>query len=478
MNCCILMKHKKISICLQPPAGVEGFIVELKSDSGYGVLSKCQQIVINKRGVLQNEDASMVFGTTFCVPLSTTYSIRVRAYPVPMGTEKDKDIFTKAMFTSRTCEEVYGAHHCKGCLQLGLYAENECYKNWAPTNITIFGSDNTVSIEFDSAPDEYNIRYYLVYYRGFEEESWRMKMVPHKKSRGNSRLKDVLENFKPGINYTFMVSSDLTDSPSKEVYYVFPETESVPKVVFIVAPLLVMVTGVALGFTIVFVSSAKKKVAGGLNKGEESFGSCLRDPQCQTKPLRFAPHVFLCYSSCEGPAHTHLVLAFAHYLQQHCSCQVTLDLWEELVIAREGHVSWMSSHIESCDFVIIICSKTLKNLVDTKSSVEVDFRNSFVASVSLVGEILGQALIFKRDISKFIVVSFQEDIHLQIPNVLQLATKYKLMEDFPKLFSHLHSLELLQPGLLLHVSNINQDDYFMVNSGYLLYCAIKKSYLS
>ncbi|MBN3293737.1 I17RD protein, partial [Polypterus senegalus] len=196
---------------------LQGFIVELKSDSGYGVLSKCQQIVINKRGVLQNEDASMVFGTTFCVPLSTTYSIRVRAYPVPMGTEKDKDIFTKAMFTSRTCEEVYGAHHCK---------------DWAPTNITIFGSDNTVSIEFDSAPDEYNIRYYLVYYRGFEEESWRMKMV---------------------------VSSDLTDSPSKEVYYVFPETESVPKVVFIVAPLLVMVTGVALGFTIVFVSSAKKK---------------------------------------------------------------------------------------------------------------------------------------------------------------------------------------------------------------------------
>ncbi|KAG2455551.1 I17RD protein, partial [Polypterus senegalus] len=207
-----------------------GFIVELKSDSGYGVLSKCQQIVINKRGVLQNEDASMVFGTTFCVPLSTTYSIRVRAYPVPMGTEKDKDIFTKAMFTSRTCEEVYGAHHCK---------------DWAPTNITIFGSDNTVSIEFDSAPDEYNIRYYLVYYRGFEEESWRMKMV---------------------------VSSDLTDSPSKEVYYVFPETESVPKVVFIVAPLLVMVTGVALGFTIVFVSSAKKKVAMSRDAGYSQMG--------------------------------------------------------------------------------------------------------------------------------------------------------------------------------------------------------------
>nr|XP_014353370.1 PREDICTED: interleukin-17 receptor D-like [Latimeria chalumnae] len=189
------------------------------------------------------------------------------------------------------------------------------------------------------------------------------------------------------------------------------------------------------------------------------------------------PTVFLCYSDLDGPKHTNVVLHFATYLQDHCRCQVALDLWEHLKIAEEGYMGWLCRQIEESDYIIVICSKAMKQFVECKHDDPQEARGfehggMFAVAISLIAEKVRQAMVCSGNISKFIAAFFEYSGERDVPDLLALATKYCLMEEFPKLFSHLHNVELNRPGFYLHVENISKDNYHQVPSGFGLYTAI------
>ncbi|XP_066565996.1 interleukin-17 receptor D isoform X2 [Amia ocellicauda] len=428
-------------------AFLRGFHVRLHSEDGSEV--KCKRLAINRTRQLDASDADIEFRASFCVSFSTLYFIQVYAYPF---LHIKTDEFRRATTThrSRACGDTHSEVYCTNCMNFEGYAKESCIKKWVPSNITISGVGTSVRISFNTAPNSYSIPSYSVFYARQHTANWSYVTLQHKSAR-HGYVETTLQDLTPGANYTIQIFSDLLDSTRKQIVYYLKET--------------------------------------GISKSDLA-GTLMLPPSVppQSCPRRPPPSIFLCYSSCEGPGHIRLVLALASYLQQHCACQVTLDLWEEEVMAREGHMTWLSEQIGRCRFVMVLCSESLKRLVDLPSSSSSSSSSSspddcrgrhlFMAAAALAGEQLLRAQLSSGDLSKFITVSFSQGVEggeerSHVPRVLELATHYQLMEDFPQLFSHLHFLPLEQPGVRLRVSNINKDDYFCVGSGYALFCALR-----
>ncbi|KAH0514865.1 Interleukin-17 receptor D [Microtus ochrogaster] len=160
------------------------------------------------------------------------------------------------------------------------------------------------------------------------------------------------------------------------------------------------------------------------------------------------------------------------------SFQVALDLWEDFSLCREGQREWVTQKIHESQFIIVVCSKGMKYFVDKKNYKHKGGNRGggqgelFLVAVTAIAEKLRQAKqSSSAALSKFIAVYFDYSCEGDVPCVLDLSTKYKLMDNLPELCSHLHSGEhsiqgLSQPG---HSSRRN---YFRSKSGRSLYVAI------
>jgi hypothetical protein len=71
-------------------------------------------------------------------------------------------------------------------------------------------------------------------------------------------------------------------------------------------------------------------------------------------------HVFICYAQ-ETPAHKAQVLAFARTLQT-CGVQVAID--QDVPGCRTDWQLWATRQILSCDFVLVIASRTCRAVGD------------------------------------------------------------------------------------------------------------------
>ncbi|KAK1151420.1 interleukin-17 receptor D-like isoform X1 [Acipenser oxyrinchus oxyrinchus] len=447
---------------------LHGFFTQVIADKES--VSDCKRLRLHK--TTNVTDYNKVFEVAFCVPLNTNYSVLVHAYPIPIGREKDDNVFATTKFRPRDCELLYGKAYCQDCQNFYGTAKVKCLKSWVPGNVTVSEIGTSIIITFEVAPDSYGIGSYYIYYQGHLQD-WQNTAVKHETAEGKSRLINVtLKNLACKMNYTILLFSDLRDSTQIRLYYYLLGNEEHVNGVVYVAVSLVVLAGIAVFFCSFVVYNTNRK-----SQPSELYSVDSDSLDLGPSPVLNPPNplVFLCCSHCEGPGHTRLALALACYLQEHCGCQVILDLWEELAITRVGHMTWLSDGIESSDFVVTLCSRSLKRMVDMRAPSELESGGCpIVATASLIGEKIRQSRISTGDLSKFIAVTFESDSEYQIPRILELASKYKLMEDFPKLFCHLHSLELYSPGSVLQVSNITQEDYFSVRSGYALYSALKE----
>ncbi|XP_041129132.1 interleukin-17 receptor D-like [Polyodon spathula] len=445
---------------------LQGFFTQVTADKES--VSDCKRLRLHKTADVT--DYKKVFEVAFCVPLNRNYSVLVHAYPIPIGREKDDNVFATTKFRPRDCEVLYSKAYCQDCQNFYGITKVKCLKSWVPGNVTVTGIGNSIIITFEMAPDSYGIDSYCIYYKGHLQD-WQNTAVKHETAEGKSRLINVtLKNLTGKMNYTILLFSDLRDSTQIRLYYYLLGNENQFNGVVYIVVSLVVLARIAVFFCSLVVYNTKKKSQPSELYSVDSDNLDLK-PSPVLNPA--APLVFLCYSHCEGPGHTRLALALACYLQEHCGCQVILDLWEELAITCVGHMTWLSDSIERSDFVVTLCSRSLKRIVDMRAPYEVESGGCpIVVTASLIGEKICQSRISTGDLSKFIAVTFESEY--QIPRILELASKYKLMEDFPKLFSHLHSLELYSPDSVLQVSNITEEDYFSVRSGYILYSALKE----
>lgn len=161
------------------------------------------------------------------------------------------------------------------------------------------------------------------------------------------------------------------------------------------------------------------------------------------------------------------------------SFQVALDLWEDFSLCREGQREWVIQKIHESQFIIVVCSKGMKYFVDKKNyrhkggSRGAGKGELFLVAVSAIAEKLRQAKqSSSAALSKFIAVYFDYSCEGDVPGILDLSTKYKLMDHLPQLCSHLHSRDQSLPEPGQHPGHISRRNYFRSKSGRSLYVAI------
>lgn len=161
------------------------------------------------------------------------------------------------------------------------------------------------------------------------------------------------------------------------------------------------------------------------------------------------------------------------------SFQVALDLWEDFSLCREGQREWVIQKIHESQFIIVVCSKGMKYFVDKKNyKHKGGGRGSgkgelFLVAVSAIAEKLRQAKqSSSAALSKFIAVYFDYSCEGDVPGILDLSTKYKLMDNLPQLCSHLHSQDHSLPEPGQHPGHVSRRNYFRSKSGRSLYVAI------
>jgi interleukin 17 receptor D len=158
---------------------------------------------------------------------------------------------------------------------------------------------------------------------------------------------------------------------------------------------------------------------------------------------------------------------------------VALDLWEDFSLCREGQREWVTQKIHESQFIIVVCSKGMKYFVDKKNYKHKGGGRSsgkgelFLVAVSAIAEKLRQAKQSSTGaLSKFIAVYFDYSCEGDVPCILDLSTKYKLMDNLPQLCSHLHSGNHSLQEAGQHLGPGSRRNYFRTKSGRSLYVAI------
>lgn len=170
-----------------------------------------------------------------------------------------------------------------------------------------------------------------------------------------------------------------------------------------------------------------------------------------------------------------LYLLITFIVNSSFSVQVHLDLWEALSIMEEGSMGWYCRRLNKCDFVLVICSQGLLQNQKQQSEDEEPLENTALAMVSMIGEELCRAKAVGRDLSKYMVATFEYSQESDIPAALGLASRYTLTKDLPLLFSHLHGVALQKPGVYLQVENISESGYCKLPAGAALQLAIQEA---
>ncbi|XP_075406123.1 interleukin-17 receptor D isoform X2 [Tenrec ecaudatus] len=433
--------------------GFRVILEELKSEG-----RQCQQLILKDPKQLNSSfrRTGMESQPFLNMKFETDYFVKI----VPFPSIKNESNYHPFFFRTRACD-------------LLLQPDNlACKPYWKPRslNITQHGSDMQVS--FDHAPHNFGFRFFYLHYKLKHDGPFKRKTC--RQERTTDTTSCLLQNISPG-EYVIELVDD-TNTTRKVVHYAFRPVHS-PwagpiRAVAITVPLVVI-----SAFATLFTVMCRKK-----QQDEESPESSVYTTALPRERLRPRPKVFLCYSSKDGQNHTNVVQCFAYFLQDFCGCEVTLDLWEDFSPRREGQREWVIQKIHEAQFIIVVCSKGMKYFVDKKNSKHKGRGRDptkgelFVVAVAAIAEKLRQAKQSAAALSKFIAVYFDYSCEGDVPGVLDLSTKYKLMDHLPQLCSHLHSREQRLPGREQrppeHAPYVSRRNYFRSKAGRSLYVAI------
>ncbi|XP_020367907.2 interleukin-17 receptor D [Rhincodon typus] len=423
------------------PLGIEcirGFKIILQEATAVGTEKLCQALVLEEQKQLRYFNKTLVLKSQpfQSLKVKTQYNVTILPFP-------------------------------------NLVEENNTFQfqveHWSPKNLDInqpYQSTN-LNVTFDLAPPIFGFKAYHI----------RCKMVNTGFHKDKTILVDsnmtvvsyVFRDLYPGT-YSIEVT-DSSNTTGKQVNFTvrpvhYPWAGPI-RAIAITVPLVV----VSAIITLLTVVCCKKQ--------QNPVYSELDEENSESSPSpRSKPKVFICYSSKDCQKHLSVVQCFAFFLQDFCGCEVALDIWEHLEIYKEGQMDWLRQQIMESHYIIVICSKGMKFFIEKKhrkhkgSSRDGGQGELFIVAVSMIAERLRQARLNSSNPSKFIAVYFDYSCEADIPGALDLACKYKLMDHFPQLYSHLHARDHGQPDRDPTEVNIRKSNYFRTKSGRSLYIAI------
>nr|XP_028574935.1 interleukin-17 receptor D isoform X1 [Podarcis muralis] len=445
------------------PIGIEflkGFRVileELKSEG-----RQCQQLVLKDPKQLNSSYKwTGVESQSFLnLKFETDYFVKV----VPFPSIKNESNYHPFFFRTRPCE-------------LLLQPENlACKPFWKPRNLNVTQQGFNMHVSFDHAPHNFGFRYYYLHYKLKNEGHFKQKTCKQEKNTDVTSC--ILQNVSPG-DYIIELVDD-TNTTRKTMHYALKPVHS-PwagpiRAIAITVP-LVVVSAFATLFTVMCRKKQQENIYSHLD--EESSESSTYSAALHVERQRPRPKVFICYSNKDCQKHINVIQCFAYFLQDFCGCEVSLDLWEDLRICKEGQKEWLHRKINESQYIIIVCSKGMKYFVEKKNwkhkgPKEKDAAKGelFLVAVALIAEKLRHAKQNSHDLCKFIAVYFDYSCEGDVPGILDLTTKYKLMDNLPQLYSHLQSRDLSLHDSELYPVHISKRNYFRSKSGRSLYVAI------
>ncbi|XP_016376416.1 interleukin-17 receptor D-like [Sinocyclocheilus rhinocerous] len=349
--------------------------------------------------------------------LDSEYAVTVMALPIP---ERWDQFYQRKQFFTRTCPEKNGLEECK--------------KDWYPRYVEVHQENWDVYVTFNLAPENFKVRQYFSSCFGGGLRNYTSIKPDFSLNKTHHTYR--LQNLQVGTNYTCEIAADVVDAVRKTFIVVVKHSSEVT----------------------------------------QYYDKKLDEGQCVLLDRATCPpRLLICYSSNDGPAHVRVVLQLAAFLQKHMGTQVHLDLWEALSIMEEGSMGWHCRRLNECDFVLVICSQGLLQNQKQQSEDEEPLENTALAMISMIGEELCRAKALGRDLSKYMVATFEYSQESDIPAALGLASRYTLTKDLPLLFSHLHGVALQKPGVYLQVENISESGYCKLPAGAALQLAIQEA---
>ncbi|TNN37573.1 Interleukin-17 receptor D [Liparis tanakae] len=369
-----------------------------------------------------------------------------------------------------------------------------CKKDWYPKHIEVQQEGSAINVTFNLAPPNLGIRGYfsLCYANGRKTYTGITPSSSKNKTHHSYQMNDLEE----GTNYTCEIAADEVDAVRKtfnvQVLQIkkggSPTPSATPSLALI---LPLCLTGVAVCVVLLAALTRRRPelrmkkldIKPDVIKRHQESGT--REEVMSLPRKRLAPpRLLICYSSCDGPAHVRAVMQLGGFIQQHMATQVSLDLWDSLSVAEEGGVAWHCRQIRESDFVLVICSRGLgrRPTPPTGEDERPDAglrsgSDAFTsdAAVQLIGEEVGRAKAWGRDLSKYMAASFDYSDEADIPTELRLVSHYALTRDLQLLFSHLHTLALHGPGHYLKVDHISEEGYAELPAGAALQWAIAQA---
>ncbi|KAJ8259893.1 hypothetical protein GJAV_G00174640 [Gymnothorax javanicus] len=353
---------------------------------------------------------------------------------------------------------------------------------WKPKSLNFSQLGSSLQVVFDHAPATFGFTSYYIYYKLRQEGSFRLKCC--KPESSSYKTTCVLPDITPGT-YTIELRDDNNTTRRQAQYHVSqvhsPWAGPI-RAMAITVPLVIM-SAFATLFTVMCRKKQQENIYSHLD--EESSESSSHTTALNAERPWPRPKVFICYSNRDGPKHLAVVQNFANFLQDFCGCEVILDLWEHLEMCKEGQMGWLSQQLEEAHFIITVCSKGMKYFVEKKNR-----RNKgggasrgagtggsgggdlFVVAVAMIAEKLRQARQSSADLSRFMAVYFDYSRESDVPSLLDLAPRFKLMDQLPQLFGRLHSRQLSLPEREPPPHSVSKRNYFRSRSGRALYVAI------
>ncbi|KAM9860117.1 interleukin-17 receptor D [Aulostomus maculatus] len=462
------------------PLGIEhikGFRVYLEDKNPEG--KQCQHLVLKDPRQLNFSHrntrlSSQPFsGLTF----DTDYMVRV----VPFPTLMNESFFPPSFLRTNSCEVLLGSDNLV------------CKPFWKPKILNVSQLGSKLHVAFDQAPTSFGFHLYYLYYKLRQDGPFKLQRC--KPDTNQLKTTCILQDVTPGT-YTIELRDDNNTTRRQTQYHVSqvhsPWAGPI-RAMAITVPLVIM-SAFATLFTVMCRKKQQENIYSQLD--EESSESSNHSAVLNTERPWPRPKVFICYSSRDCPKHTSVIQSFAYFLQDFCSCEVVLDLWEHLEMCREGQMSWLSRQLDEANFIITVCSKGLRYFVDKKSrrgKTPVSRRSGgssssssspiggssndlFVVAVAMIAEKLRQAKQNERggaqELSRYMAVYFDYSTESDIPTMLSLAPRLKLMDQLPQLLSRLHSSQSSLADRESQPLTVSRRNYFKSKSGRSLYVTI------
>uniref|UniRef100_A0A8C4DC47 Interleukin-17 receptor D n=1 Tax=Dicentrarchus labrax TaxID=13489 RepID=A0A8C4DC47_DICLA len=452
------------------PLGIEhikGFRVYLEDKNPEG--KQCQHLILKdprqlnfsyKNTKLSSQPFS---GLTF----DTDYMVRVVPFPTLMN-----ESFFPPSFLRTNCD-----FFCVCAV-------------WKPKTLNVSQLGSNLHVAFDQAPASFGFHFYYLYYKLRQDGPFRLQRC--KPDMNQARTTCILQDVTPGT-YTIELRDDSNTTRRQTQYHVSqvhsPWAGPI-RAMAITVPLVIM-SAFATLFTVMCRKKQQENIYSQLD--EESSESSNQSAALNTERPWPRPKVFICYSNRDCPKHINVIQSFAYFLQDFCSCEVVLDLWEHLEMCKEGQMSWLSRQLDEANFIITICSKGLRYYVEKKSrrgKTPVSRRGNssssspvggsgsdlFIVSVAMIAEKLRLAKQSEgggaQELNRYMAVYFDYSTENDIPTMLSLAPRFKLMDQLPQLFSRLHSSQSSFSDRESQPHNVSRRNYFRSKSGRSLYVSI------